>query len=271
MDIHSWVLYLVPYKVLIILLFLLSFPSIRSDDYKSKRKSVLELLAVLKNTVTEFTWSLLKSNVLEDHVSSIRSAKEGVEFRPVSNLSISTVTFSLDEIKQIKAKLGGTVNDIIVGIIFYAIRLYMEATTEGSGNVNGVTISAFFNLDTTNPLEFVFEAQKTITNKKNSLVAHLTGIFIESMRRLRGPEVPITIILQLKILHALNIIYGPVQKVSFANNPIRGFYYTTVNMRITVAAEKELINPKLFNDCTENAFQKILQAAMSTTSSKSNK
>ncbi|RZC65355.1 hypothetical protein C5167_009041 [Papaver somniferum] len=84
----------------------LFFPSIRSDNHMNKKKSVLELLSVFKNTVTDFTWSLFKSNVLEDHVSPIRSGKEGVEFRPVS---ISTITFSLNQVKEIKAKLGGVI------------------------------------------------------------------------------------------------------------------------------------------------------------------
>ncbi|MCL7027701.1 hypothetical protein MKW94_008952, partial [Papaver nudicaule] len=79
----------------------ITFPKIRSDIYMNKKKSVLEILSVLKNTIADFTWSLWKG---EDHTSPIRSAKEGVEFRPVS---ISTVTFSLEQIKEIKAKLGG--------------------------------------------------------------------------------------------------------------------------------------------------------------------
>ncbi|KAI3877573.1 hypothetical protein MKX03_014188, partial [Papaver bracteatum] len=68
-----------------------------------KTKNVLEILSLLKNTITDFTWSLWKSNMLEDQASPIRSAKEDVDFRLVS---ISTVTFSLDQIKEIKAKLG---------------------------------------------------------------------------------------------------------------------------------------------------------------------
>ncbi|OVA00389.1 O-acyltransferase [Macleaya cordata] len=46
-----------------------------------------------------------KKKKKKDEVSPIRSATVGVEFRPVS---ITTVTFSLDQIKQTKAKVGGT-------------------------------------------------------------------------------------------------------------------------------------------------------------------
>lgn len=54
------------------------------------------------NTVIDFGWSLMKSSVLEDHKSPVRSGEDGVEFRPIT---ITTLTFSLDQIKQIKASL----------------------------------------------------------------------------------------------------------------------------------------------------------------------
>lgn len=44
----------------------------------------------------------MKSSYVEDDISLIRSGNPGVEFKPVV---ISTMTFSLDDIKQIKTKL----------------------------------------------------------------------------------------------------------------------------------------------------------------------
>ncbi|MCL7039288.1 hypothetical protein MKW94_028950, partial [Papaver nudicaule] len=81
----------------------LTFPKIGSNSME-KTKSVAGYMSVLMNTVTDFTWSLMKSSFLEDHVSPIRSATVGVELKPIT---ISTVTLSLDQIKQIKTKLGG--------------------------------------------------------------------------------------------------------------------------------------------------------------------
>lgn len=54
------------------------------------------------NTVSDFGWSLLKSTVLEDDKTPIRSGDDGVEFRPIT---ITTLTFSLDQIKQVKTNL----------------------------------------------------------------------------------------------------------------------------------------------------------------------
>lgn len=54
------------------------------------------------NTISDFGWSLLKSSCIEDDPTPIRSADPGVEFKPIT---IVTMTFSLDHIKQIKNKL----------------------------------------------------------------------------------------------------------------------------------------------------------------------
>ncbi|KAI3878880.1 hypothetical protein MKW92_049265 [Papaver armeniacum] len=295
----------------------LTFPKIRSDDYMNKKKSVLEIVSMFKNTITDFTWSLWKG-MLEDHASPIRSAKEGVEFGPVS---ISTVTFSLDQIKDIKSKLGGTLNDVIVGIVFYGIRLYMETASKGAGSARStalvllntreittyqsveemgksetkgpwgnnfgfihVSIPDATNLDTSNPLEFVFEATKMLTKKKNSLVVYLTGKLIDLMRKLRGPEETSKYIRDViwKSSMAISNLIGPVEKISLANHPVKGIYFMVVNvpqslmvtmvsymgkMRIAVGSEKELINHKLFNACLEKAFERIFKDAMDSVSS----
>jgi hypothetical protein len=46
---------------------------------------------------------MLKSTLVEDDQTPIRSGDEGEEYRPIT---ISTMTFSLDRIQHIKAKLG---------------------------------------------------------------------------------------------------------------------------------------------------------------------
>lgn len=65
---------------------------------------VLFAVSALVNTVSDFGFSLLKSNVWEDDRSPVRSGTAGVEFMPIT---IATLEFSLDEIRKIKTKLGG--------------------------------------------------------------------------------------------------------------------------------------------------------------------
>ena len=88
----------------------LTFPSTR-PKYKPEKNCVMSIfgkvqrvLSASVNTVRDFGWSLLKSNFLEDDKSPVRSGTAGVEFLPIS---ITTVEFSLDDIRKIKMKIGG--------------------------------------------------------------------------------------------------------------------------------------------------------------------
>uniref|UniRef100_A0A2P2KBE6 diacylglycerol O-acyltransferase n=1 Tax=Rhizophora mucronata TaxID=61149 RepID=A0A2P2KBE6_RHIMU len=86
----------------------LTFPSsqlhLQKDGQNSGiGKSVVKLLSSAYYTVFGFWSSVIKSNLVEDDKSPIRSGNHGVESLPVS---IVTMSFSLDDIKQIKAKLS---------------------------------------------------------------------------------------------------------------------------------------------------------------------
>lgn len=73
-----------------------------------------------------------------------------------------------------------------------------------------------------------------------------------------------------------------MEQVTLADYPVKGLYFMVVNspqnltitavssmrkLRISVGAEKELINHKLFNTCMENAFERIFKYALNETSS----
>ncbi|RZS03776.1 hypothetical protein BHM03_00034006 [Ensete ventricosum] len=118
----------------------LTFPSSRatkpvngSGAWWRAWRNVPRGLSVCMNTVRDLGWSLLKTNYLADDRTPVRSEEAGVEFRP---MEISTVTLSLDEVRHVKAKLGGvsiaTVNDVISGTIFYGTQLYLQAKAPGS-------------------------------------------------------------------------------------------------------------------------------------------
>lgn len=62
-----------------------------------------KFFSVVRNTVSDFCTSIVKSSFLEDDKSPIRSGDVGVEFRPITT---ATTTFSLDRIKQIKTSMG---------------------------------------------------------------------------------------------------------------------------------------------------------------------
>ncbi|XP_058217785.1 wax ester synthase/diacylglycerol acyltransferase 11-like isoform X3 [Rhododendron vialii] len=122
----------------------LTFPSHESSSTRNgKDNGILRGLGSVftgvADTVLDFG-----STFVKDGRTPIRSGEDGVEFRP--NV-ITTVTFSLDRVKQIKAKLGFTINDVIMGVIFLGTRLYMQQSSstkddhnEQHGNTNTIAL-----------------------------------------------------------------------------------------------------------------------------------
>ncbi|KAH6833896.1 hypothetical protein C2S53_005337 [Perilla frutescens var. hirtella] len=226
------------------------------------------IVSGLVNTVTDFGWSLLKSSVLEDHKSPVRSGEDGVEFRPIT---ITTLTFSLDQIKQVKASLHVSINDVICGVMFLGIRLYMKAMKQELTNAKS---TALVLLNTRNirsyksisemvddgesswgnrfaflhvplpkllddPLTFVLKSNKLIRNKKNSAALILTGKLLDALRKFRGPEVT------AKYIHStlkntsmtVSNIMGPVEKMALSNQPVKGLYFMVAgNLTITMVS-----------------------------------
>jgi hypothetical protein len=86
----------------------LTFPSIQSHTNKDGKnfsmcRTVHKFFSTVYNSASDFSSSIIKSCLIEDDKTPIRSGQHGVEFLPAG---IETMTFSLDHIKQIKSKLG---------------------------------------------------------------------------------------------------------------------------------------------------------------------
>lgn len=207
----------------------LTFPS-RQSTSTSKRnnpnggilKRATKVFSGIVDTVRDFGSFLLRG---EDDKSPIRSGDEGVEFQ---QLEYTTLTFSLDQIKQVKDILKVTVNDLIMGIILYGIRVYMRGekhesmkaattamllfnTRDAKGGYNSV--SDMVKRDSTMPWgnqitathihipelttnsnscsdieNFVLKVNEATQSKKNSSAIYLTGLFIDAVRNFKGPE-----------------------------------------------------------------------------------
>ncbi|XP_058092156.1 wax ester synthase/diacylglycerol acyltransferase 4-like [Magnolia sinica] len=194
-------------------------PSLKSHWKAEAWKKVSNIAAGCWYTASDFVQSVLHGTVLEDDRTAIRSGTPQLEFE---QFTISTVTFSLDRIRRIKSKFAGTVNDVVVGIIFYAIQLYqqrMGQVTTGrrmtasvllnTRMVNGyqsvndmlkektwgnhfgflhIGIPSCSNADKENPLTFLINAKKTIRRKRQSLAVYLTGRLLQMLKTIGGPE-----------------------------------------------------------------------------------
>ncbi|RDX81430.1 O-acyltransferase WSD1, partial [Mucuna pruriens] len=305
--------------------------SISTSNTVFKRLPYIFSLAY--RTISEFGWSLLKSSLIEDDQTPIRSCAEDTKVRKIT---ISNVTFSLDQIKEVKSKLGvvseislklltldfnimtlvNSINDVLAGLIFFGIRLYMQeinlksSKTESTAlvllntrNIEGyrsikemvektnssaawgnqyaflhIPIPELSDSKYANPLEFILEAHKEMNKKKNSLATPLTGMLLDSLRKLRGPEAAARYLrstLRNSSTTISNMI-GPVEQMAVANLPIKGFYFMVAGspesltitimsymgkIRIAFGLEKDFIDKQLFKSCMENSLEMITEAA----------
>uniref|UniRef100_A0A2P2KBA9 Uncharacterized protein n=1 Tax=Rhizophora mucronata TaxID=61149 RepID=A0A2P2KBA9_RHIMU len=245
----------------------LTFPSsqlhLQKDGQNSGiGKSVVKLLSSAYYTVFGFWSSVIKSNLVEDDKSPIRSGNHGVESLPVS---IVTMSFSLDDIKQIKAKLSATVNDVITGTIFLGTRLYMEEVSQGSGKADTTALVllntrmfrgyksvqemlkpdaefpwgnqfAFLIVPVPklsdahgvkNPVQFVWNAQTIIQQQRSSLAVYLTAKYLQLVHKFRGPEVASSYMYSTLRNSSIGIsnVVGPIEQMALANHPIKGLYF----------------------------------------------
>ncbi|CAI9787629.1 unnamed protein product [Fraxinus pennsylvanica] len=95
----------------------LTFPSRQPNSRPSRNshdffKPMSQFFSGLINTAYDFGLNLLKSSLIKDDKSPIRSGEDGVEFRPIV---LTTTTFSMDHLKQIKDRLKVAVSRFIHG------------------------------------------------------------------------------------------------------------------------------------------------------------
>ncbi|WJX44849.1 hypothetical protein P8452_31782 [Trifolium repens] len=242
----------------------LSFPSKTQLDSKYANKSLFKKLYIntsyVFSSLLDFGSTIINTRMIEDDKTPIRSGYEGTESQP---FTLSNIELSLDQIKRIKSKLGVTINDVVCGIIFYGIRLYMEEMNKKTKASNS---TALIMLNTRNiggyqslkemqkpefkslwgnqisflqipipklishsdPLQFVWEARKQIQKKRHSFSVYLIGLLMNLERKLRGSEAVAKIIYntmgQSSVL--ISNLVGPVESMSLGNHPVNGFYFT---------------------------------------------
>ncbi|KAL8107791.1 hypothetical protein AgCh_024261 [Apium graveolens] len=252
----------------------LTFPSRQSDSssklpqgngVSSILKRVTAIPSAVTNTIWDFGSSLLKSSIIKDVESPIRSGRDGVEFQP---MAMATMEFSLDHIKNIKNKLKVSINDVIGGVILLGSRLYMEGESKNSGNLdtNSLVLFNTRNLDgyksvdemvkpkstmpwgnnftflqvpvpklnsahLSNPLKYVYETQNTVKRRRNSGGVFLTSVMLDYLTKFRGPEVTSKYIRNTLINTSITItnLIGPVEQMSLSDHPVKGLYSFVVN------------------------------------------
>ncbi|WOG96707.1 hypothetical protein DCAR_0416043 [Daucus carota subsp. sativus] len=297
----------------------LTLPSRQSSSKTSAKNSNVSFIRAaaqfpsnLVTSLLDFGRGILKSSVMEDDMTPIRSNHAGgVEFRP---LAITNMAFSLDQIKKITTNLKVTINDVMTGAILLGVRMYMEAEDKKSGNANATALAllntrdidgyksvsemlkpkakmpwgnqfAFLHLpmpkltDSHDPLDFVFQTQRTIKRLKNNYAVFLNSQFLNISRKLIGPEATSKFLystLKNSSMCISNMI-GPVEQMALAKHPVQGLYFAASGLpkslvvtllsyvgtlRATIAVEKGFIDPDKLKVFIQKAFDIIFEAAV---------
>ncbi|KAL9277421.1 hypothetical protein ACSQ67_025030 [Phaseolus vulgaris] len=295
----------------------LTFPSRTSSSSQGSKKNMFQklpsVISSFFSSMSDFGSSLVKTTMDVDEKTPVRSGYEGTESMP---FALSNISLSLDHVKAIKTKLGVTINDVITGMIFYGIRLYMHEIDNmarkakstavvmlNTRNVKGykslkemqnskvkglwgnkisflqIPIPKLSQSRSHNPLEFVWNARKLINKKKRSFSVYLIGLLLDLEMKLKGPEAVAKIIYKTlgNCSVVISNIFGPMEQMALANNPITGLYFTMTGgpeniditimsyvkvLRITLRTLKGFIDEQKLKFCMEKAFDVIFKAAM---------
>ncbi|KAL2937594.1 O-acyltransferase WSD1 [Bienertia sinuspersici] len=306
----------------------LTFPSKdRSTSRNNEHCTVANTMTNMFKIVREFLSSVIYSLydfaqgvrllLTEDSVTPIRSGTTDMT-RPFST-GVYSVNLSLNGVKRIKALLGVTVNDIIVGIIFLGTRLYIKEVEQTQEKKRRSTASIFVNIrsgkgngsleemrkaktwgnritnielplpifddeDVADPLTFIKKAHKIIKKKRFGIYGpFLMAGLLDTIRAFAGFQTAAKTFERRwkNSSFAITNIIGPTEKFSFANHPVKGFYFvpTGINVSLVVSVlsyveelrfglvvEKGFIDHQRLIICVENAFQMIFEAAQATSS-----
>ncbi|TQD75019.1 hypothetical protein C1H46_039459 [Malus baccata] len=287
----------------------LTFPSLLPSETKSEN-IMTKTISSLLSTISDFWWGISKSFKGEDDPSPIKSSKNGLELAPIT---ISTITISLDRIRLIKSKLGVTINGVLTGMVFLGSRLYMQEMNQSSREAhstalvllntrimaNYTSIEEMVKPDSKSPwgnhftfvhvpipkltefsnvLDYVWKTHNIIKQKRNSSAIYFTSGLLKMLNKFGGHEAASRYVRSTLKNSSMVItsMIGPVEKMSLANQPIKGFYFMTVGtpeeldisivsymgkVKLAFTVKKGIIDPQKLKLCMENALNMISNAA----------
>ncbi|KAK2354163.1 O-acyltransferase WSD1 [Trifolium repens] len=260
----------------------LSFPSrgLKLDSKYAKNSLFKKLcldISSFFSSISDFGSSIIKTRMIEDDITPIRSGYKGIESLPVT---LSTISLSLDQIKEIKSKLEVTINDVVCGIIFYGIRLYMEEMNEKTKRSNSTAL-VMLNTRNIGGYKSLKEMQKPESKALFGSFERkeMKGLLMHLEMKLRGPEAVAKRIYNT-IGHSsvfFSNLVGPIEKMSLANHPINGLYFTVSGgpenvcvtvisymntLRITLKTQKGFIDEHKLKFYMEKAVELIFKAAV---------
>ncbi|MCL7040530.1 hypothetical protein MKW94_003582 [Papaver nudicaule] len=222
-------------------------------------KKLFGLVGTCINTSYDIIETMLKTTFLEDRPSAIRYSDTSAKMELFRPFSVYSVTISLERVKQVRIKLGATVNDVIIGLLSYMIHLYMERKkklTQRYVEEGGLLMDSTDNaaadmticvmLNTRifkgsknledmikaeawgNHSSLVFAKLPTFPNdEQNSMIVYLLDSILGFAIRMKGQK-GIDEMLYKSFKNATTLItnlIGPKEQMAFMNHPVGSCYY----------------------------------------------
>ncbi|CAK7322762.1 unnamed protein product [Dovyalis caffra] len=215
----------------------LTFPSIQLHTKKDGKKFsmcriVPKFFSSVLYTVSDFFSSITTSCLIEDDKTPIRSSQSGVEFLPVS---IATMTFSLDDIKQIKSKLGVMVTISSVQIFNTQIR-HNHRTKDGF--CLGVDVRIFVSSPPVRPL------LPTLNDVITGTIFLGTRLYMEALSPGSGKASTTSLVL---LNTRMFVGYKSIQEMVKPNAELPwGNHFAFLNVSIPKLTDAEAKNPLQF-------------------------
>ncbi|GLJ31036.1 hypothetical protein SUGI_0620900 [Cryptomeria japonica] len=249
----------------------LTFPSSKSVPHKASPpyyslssakfmyymlQRLFVLVLVLWYTVSDVIGSLLRINWVDDSKLAIRGPP-GVEMLPKV---MTHLIFPMEDVRKIKNSIGGTVNDVIMGVIFCGFQRYLQITHSRGGNekvrVTGIVpmntrvLSGLKDIkdmikpksgapwgnrfgllhipmrtaNTESPLDSVRRARKVLDRKKMSLEVFITSRLLRYLGR-QASAICMYNTLANSTLTVSNLI-GPMEKIAMNQIPVKNMFFS---------------------------------------------
>ncbi|XP_057865562.2 wax ester synthase/diacylglycerol acyltransferase 11 isoform X2 [Cryptomeria japonica] len=219
------------------------------------------LLAVMYCTLYDLIASFLLLTWMEDSRFPIRGPP-GVEMLPKV---MASANFLLQDVRKIKNFVGGSVNDVILGVVFCGFRRYCEMVLPDPNQIENLRVTAIALMNSRsqpglknleemtkprtktpwgnrwgflqlavpmegfeNPLEYILRAKRMQERKKMSLAVSITNKVISYITRFRGPKVTAKALYNTLANTTFNIttMNGPSEKMKVAGYEVRSGYFS---------------------------------------------
>ncbi|GLJ18475.1 hypothetical protein SUGI_0327610 [Cryptomeria japonica] len=228
---------------------------------------LLTLVLIVWYTLHDLITTFLRSKWMEDSRFPLRG-HPGVELLPKV---MASCTFTLQDIGEIKKRVDGTLNDVIMGVVLNGFQLYCKTVLSDLKQTENLRVTAVVLLNTRsrhgkkrvgevdkpgatkgnkfgvlflrvpmkklkNPLEYVRRAKHMLDKQKMSLAAFLIGKMLPYITRFRGAQTSAKVMYTpfANTTIAVTNMRGPSEQMIFAGYKVRGGFFTVSGLPTSI-------------------------------------